>query len=100
MFLVVGIVLLVLVVLALAFNLWESFTTHGGEIGQVPVLGSAAIQVPLLLVTGMVFLGRAMPALAFPWWYYLLLWIASVLVFGWLTIKIGELGKKRRPHGG
>lgn len=43
-----GIALLILAAIAFAFNLRTSYVTHGGGIGQVPVLASTVIQVPLL----------------------------------------------------
>ncbi|BFM40892.1 hypothetical protein [Synechocystis sp. LKSZ1] len=90
----IGLIVLALAALLLVFELRTSYVTHGGEIGQVPVL-SAVIQVPLLVMVGLWLITKAKPALAFPGWIYPLLGVALALIIGWLIIKIGDLGRRR-----
>lgn len=97
--LTLGIIVMLGALLALLSNLRTSYLTHGGSIGQVPVVASAAIQVPLLFMLGLWLVDTAaVRTWGIPWWSYPLLWVALVITAGWLTIKAGELGKSRHPH--
>jgi hypothetical protein len=98
MWFALGITLLVAAFVALCFELRTSYVTHGGENGQVPVLGGA-IQVPLLVLVGLWFLGRAKPAFDSPWWSYPVVGMTLAVITGWLIIKVGNLGKHRHACG-
>lgn len=47
-----GMFLLVMTVVAFIWNMKVSYDTRGGNIGQVPVLGTPVIQLPLTTVMG------------------------------------------------
>jgi hypothetical protein len=94
----IGIFLLVFAVLMLAFELRSSYVSHGGEIGQVPVL-SGAVQVPLLAITGLWLIGSERPAYALSWWAYFLIGVALFVMVGWLIVKVGNLGKRKHSNG-
>lgn len=103
--LVAGIVILLLALLALLWNLRMSYVTHGGSIGQDPVVASTAIQVPLLVVVGLKLVDSSarievVRAWLAPWWSYLLVWGALVITLGWLAIKVGQFGASRQSQSG
>lgn len=92
--LILGYGIIFLGILALASNLWTSYKSHCGSIGQIPVLAAACIQDPLLFILGLVTVDRNSATIDLAIWHYVAIWVALVLGIGWLTIKAGELGER------
>jgi hypothetical protein len=95
-----GIACLLVAALGLIWNLKESYDSHCGEIGQIPIIGVAVIQLPLITVLGMSIFDQETHIVNFLWWTYPVLWLASATIFSLLTILAGRLGnyvhKKRK----
>ena len=93
--LILGILVLLVALLALAFYLKTSYETHGGAIGQVPVYGASVVQIPLLIMLGLNLINDASVKFHFPWYYYLLVWFALVIFIGSLISLVGRLSNSK-----
>ncbi len=89
-----GLLSLILAFIGLLWNLRESYLTHAGAIGQVPVLGATVIQIPLLVMLGIKFLDDS-GWLHLEWWYYPIIWLALVISLGSLVIWTGRYAQSR-----
>lgn len=96
MLLALGIFLVFIGALAFLFNLRTSYLTHGGGIGQVPVVAASSIQVPLVTVFGIGLIDGATGWPGFVWWHYVLTWLGLTLCIATMTVWAGNLGGRRQ----
>lgn len=92
-------VLLGLFALWVRFAWYVSYSSHGGSIGMVPVLGHA-IGAPTLLIIwlsgmGALAMRHEVPGWWFlPWWADLLVYVGAVVAVGWLIVLAGKRGER------
>jgi hypothetical protein len=78
--------------LSLAFGVWMSFSTRGGEVGGAPVLAPPVLQQGPIAVLSL-FLWNRFKDLGIQWWLYPLVFLATA-GFG-LLLVIGAAKLKR-----
>jgi hypothetical protein len=90
-----GVLSLVGALAALVMHMRTSYATQGGREGQNPCVAAAAIQVPLLTMTGLALLDKTTLHLDLPWWHWLSIWLAETIVVTAATIRVGEVAYRR-----
>lgn len=94
-----GVLSLVAAVVGLAMHLRTSYLTQGGRLGQDPCIAAAAIQVPMMTMLGLVLLSNGTGRFDFPWWLWLLLWLAETVAVGAVANWVGNLAHRRAAGG-
>jgi hypothetical protein len=90
-----GIFILLAAFMALLWNLYTSYETQCGGLGQVPVFGATIIQIPLLAILGLKLLDDA-GSLHLQWWHYPAIWLVLVVVLGGLVTWVGRLKSQNK----
>lgn len=80
--------------MALLWNLYTSYQTQGGSLGQVPVFGATIIQIPLLVMLGLKLFDDA-GSLHLQWWHYPAIGLALAVVLGGLVAWIGRYAESK-----
>lgn len=90
---VFGCVFMVAGILYLILKLQVSYDTEGGVHGMVPI-HDASLFAPLFIWFGLGVIQRASGWPGWPWWGFVLGWLMSVVVAGWLLYRVGERGRR------
>lgn len=85
-----GIFVLLAAFVGLVWNLYISYETQCGGLGQDPVFGATIIQIPLLVLLGLNLLDDA-GSLDLEWWHYPAIGLTLAVVLGWLVAWVGRL---------
>ncbi len=89
-----GIFILLVAFIAVLWNLRISYVTQGGSLGQDPVFAATIIQIPLLVMLGLNLIDSS-GRLHLEWWHYLAIWLALVVILGYLVTWIGRYAKSK-----
>ena len=89
----IGCIFLVVAALWLALKLYVSFDTEGGAIGMVPIL-DGAIAPPIAAWIGLHLIQKGSGWPGWPWWGFVLGWLATVVATGWLLLRVGRFGER------